>query len=140
MSISPLSIQPEVITLKSGATAVCLKCAGTYRVGSSGKPEARAIYEAACSSLEQASADALLLDYTELHYEWGDDMWLTFQVDHPSNDQELPFAVVVGDSCKDAIKSLLESDGGYDDWLHSGYVFFSKSIALAYLSDETSNA
>jgi hypothetical protein len=134
MNATLISIRNEVVPLPSGGTVLLLICSGKYRIGSSGKPDAKKIYDEACQLLRDKGANRLLLDYSGLDYEWGDDLWLTFQINHPDKDKELPFAVVVGPKCEEAIRSLLEDDGGFESWLDSGYIFHDTGAALKSLS------
>lgn len=84
--------------------------------------------------LHTTSASALLLDYTELDYQWGNDLMLTFQIDNPHNpSRALPLAVIVGAKCQAAIKSLLGVDGGFKSWLDAGFIFFDKTSAVDHL-------
>ena len=120
--------------------ALVVTCSGAYGVGSKGKPDARAIIAEIAKGLSATKVDSVLLDYTDLIYEWGDDIGATFYPDDPTDrDRVIPTAVIVGNNCKNAIQSLLESDLGFDSWLESGFIFFSKDAAEKYLSFEIRN-
>jgi len=132
---SSITLTGELISLASGRFGALVTCSGTYRVGSSGKPDAAAIRLETERLLSQTSAEAVLLDYSELDYRWGDDIWHTLQPEDPRDAERLiPVAVVAGMKSQEAIKSLLELDGGFASWLDSGFVFFSVADAARYLA------
>ncbi len=134
MTELPVSISHNILTHSRGVSILYLKCQGVYHFGSAGKPEAVEIYQRATQLLHTTSASALLLDYAELDYQWGDDLMLTFQIDNPHNpSRALPLAVVVGAKCQAAIKSLLETDGGFKSWLDAGFIFFEITSAVDHL-------
>jgi hypothetical protein len=131
----PLDLSHRMCALTNGRYALYLKCMGVYEIGSPGYAQADQIYTSAVALLRATHAACVLLDYTELDYQWGDDLWLTFQIEHPQDPRDcVPHAVIVGPRCSTAIKSLLEDDGGYDSWLDAGYVFFDEAPALEYLA------
>lgn len=85
--------------------ALIAKFAGHYREGSVGNPDAGFILGMARTAVEVWHAKALVLDFSELQYQWGDEMeWLL------PPDVPVPTAVVVGPGCGPAIATLLWED------------------------------
>lgn len=87
-----------------------IKFFGHYRYGSAGSNDAHYIY-AACKAAHTAwHTDANIIDFTELAYQWGDEMEgiFSFGWDRHTKSQH-PLAVIVGDSCREALRSLLGS-------------------------------
>jgi hypothetical protein len=84
-----------------------VKFTGKYRDGSSGRTDAIflvAIMEAVQKAWFSA---ALIIDFTDLSYHWGDEMDWIHEVGrfHPSPCHK-PMAIIVGDQCRTALKSL----------------------------------
>jgi hypothetical protein len=84
-----------------------IKFIGSYGHGGAGANDALYI-RAACEAAHTAwYSKANILDFTELDYQWGDEMQgvLAFGWDKVIKYQ-YPLAVVVGDSCRKALQSL----------------------------------
>ncbi|TYA14465.1 hypothetical protein FRY98_01905 [Paenibacillus faecis] len=111
-----------------------LKFIGSYGFGSGGNSDAtymRAMGEAA---LEAWDPDALILDLSDLDYEWGDMMDYVFDmgVDKYA-DLPFPKAMVVSERCEEAIRTLLlglYSPKGIEE---TGWVFRSLEDAWSYV-------
>jgi hypothetical protein len=86
---------------KHNPTALVLRFAGTYGVGSAGNGDGdfmRVITRAATSAWH---CHAVVYDLRELAYEWGDSIWGVFGHGVPPSGVEgLPCALVVSDSCR----------------------------------------
>ncbi|MCA9075827.1 MAG: hypothetical protein KDA93_12390 [Planctomycetaceae bacterium] len=77
-----------------------LAFAGTYRDGSSGAPDAHYIHGIASITDGAWRPCAVILDFSSLSYEWGDEMSLVLPPDDAEN------AVVVSDKCRRAISTI----------------------------------
>lgn len=109
--------------------------AGNYGYGSAGNGDAAymdAMYRAA---VEVIGPDGLILDFTDLNYEWGDllgrvlnppDRWA--QLESP------PFALVLGQGCEQGLRSLLLEDLGWSD-SELGWVFHGVADAQRYVGE-----
>ncbi len=84
---------------------------GSYRDGGDGKPDALYILAAAAAAREAWWCYSTILDFRELEYHWGDNMeWIT-RIGWDSGIRlHWPMAVVVGDKCRDALRSLLREE------------------------------
>ena len=80
------------------------KFRGRYRDGSAGAPDAAFIRGLTHTAIEVWRPAAVVLDLSELHYEWGDEMDLLFDV---GADQHVKSAIVVGPDCTKAIATLM---------------------------------
>ncbi len=81
------------------------KFAGHYREGSAGRPDACFVLGMARTAVEVWHAAALVLDLSELQYQWGDEMEHLLPP-----DVGVPAAVVVGPGCARSIATLLWDD------------------------------
>jgi hypothetical protein len=84
---------------------------GSYRDGAEGEPDARYILAAAAAAQKAWWAYSTILDFRELEYRWGDNMeWVAGIGWDPGVRLHWPLAVVVGDRCRDALRSLLRDE------------------------------
>ena len=77
---------------------------GRYRDGSAGAPDAALIRGLTHTAIEVWRPAAVVLDLSELHYEWGDEMATLFDV---GLDHNMKCAIVVGPACSKAIATLM---------------------------------
>jgi len=88
-----------------------IKFVGVYDYGSAGANDGlyiRAIYEAVHTAWY---THANILDFTELDYQWGDQMDHVFNFGWNSYIQyQHPLVVIVGERCREALQSLLTSN------------------------------
>jgi hypothetical protein len=77
--------------------------AADYRDGSEGAPDAHFMCGLTEIALEIWRPAALVLDLSELQYDWGDEMDLVLSV---GQRQHVPSAVVIGPGCSRAIATL----------------------------------
>ncbi|OBY76364.1 hypothetical protein BBG47_27545 [Paenibacillus sp. KS1] len=96
-----------------------LKFCGKYGYGSSGNADAvymRAIGKAAIEAWEPGG---LIIDFSELSYEWGDQIESVFFVGGDKyGDTPFPVALIVGKNSEEAIRTLLvglESEKGIEE-------------------------
>lgn len=88
---------------------------GTYRDGSAGATDADYILATSTAADKAWHSDTNILDFSELTYRWGDDMERVFSLGwDPVTQCKQPLVVVVGDRCRDALKSLMEDE--YDNY------------------------
>lgn len=92
-----------------------IKFTGSYRHGGAGHDDALYI-RAACEAAQTAwFSETNILDFSELDYQWGDEMEWAFSFAWDSSIKyQFPLAVVVGDKCRKALQSLLSSR--YEDY------------------------
>jgi hypothetical protein len=84
---------------------------GVYRNGAAGKGDALYIVAAAEAAQKAWWAPCTILDLRELQYTWGDEMeWITSIGWDRVTRCHAPLAIVVGDKCRAALKSLLEEE------------------------------
>lgn len=121
-------LQYEVHIGKSKAVNYCnimiLKFSGEYGFGSGGNSDA--IYMSAIGEavVEAWEPSGLILDFSELAYEWGDMIERVFDVGRAKyGDIPFPTALIVGERSEEAIRTLIlgvYSDQTIDDidWVH----------------------
>ncbi|MBW8847197.1 MAG: hypothetical protein JF607_19700 [Burkholderiales bacterium] len=108
---------------------------GSYGYGSDGNGDAvymDAMYRAA---FEVLRPDGLILDFSELGYQWGDLLGRVLNApDQWSERERPPFAVVLGAASEEGVRSLLLNDLGWSaDELT--WAFNEPLAAQAYVED-----
>lgn len=88
-----------------------MKFIGTYGYGSGGNGDARYMTAMTRAAIEYCDPDALIFDFSELRYEWGDMLGAVLTEGYRLwGDEDAPHAIVVSDLCEPAIRSLLSDD------------------------------
>lgn len=100
-----------------------VKYVGHYLDGAAGNADARYMYAMGKAALNAFEPSGLIIDLSELKYEWGDMLEIVFdmgaeQVYHG----RFPMATVVGPECQEAIRTLIhgiDSEKSIDeiDWM-----------------------
>ncbi|HWJ27479.1 MAG TPA: hypothetical protein VNS32_13120 [Flavisolibacter sp.] len=80
-----------------------IKVIGKYRDGSEGDDDAKLIKGMMVTGIDLWRPGSVLLDFTELQYEWGDYIDYVFE----ASDFNKPIAIVVGPKCRIAISTLI---------------------------------
>src|SRR5438477_2634638 len=84
---------------------------GIYRDGATGEGDALYIVATAKAAREAWWGPCTVLDLRDLEYRWGDEMeWIISIGRDPVTGCHAPLAIVVGDKCRVALKSLLEEE------------------------------
>ncbi len=111
-----------------------LKFMGVYGFGSTGNSDAifmRAIGEAV---LEAWEPGGLIIDLSELSYEWGDQLEYVFGMgSYKYRDMPFPIALIVGDKSEEAIRTLLVGIKSTKGLNEIGWVFKEISDAWNYI-------
>jgi hypothetical protein len=105
------SIQHEVFVSDDAAspTFLVVRYRGTYKIGAAGRGDALYIVAAAEAAQKAWWAPCTVLDLRELEYQWGDEMeWITSIGWDRGTRLHAPLAILVGERCRPALKSLLE--------------------------------
>lgn len=74
---------------------------GTYRNGSAGSPDAGLIKGIITTGLSVFDPFSLLIDLSDLEYNWGDNLDLSFEETEPTTT-----VVLVGEKCRRAMSTL----------------------------------
>jgi hypothetical protein len=86
---------------KHRPTALVLRFAGVYGVGSAGNGDAEFMRVITRAALEAWHCHAVVFDLRELAYDWGDAIWRVFgRGIRSSGVEDLPCALVVSDLCR----------------------------------------
>lgn len=108
---------------------------GEYGIGSAGNPDARYMGAMVEAAMTVFSPDGVINDFSKLKYEWGDQLSEVLYA--PSNlshlSPEPAFAIVTGNDCEPAIKSLLEDMG--DKFDEATWIFRDLAQAQSYVQD-----
>lgn len=90
------------------ADILVVKFTGVYRSGSSGNPDATYLYAKGEYGLSSVSCSGLILDMSELEYEYGDMMDAVFGIGAKKYlNKTFPTASIVGPMCKKGISTLM---------------------------------
>lgn len=94
-----------------GSDALVMKFIGTYGYGSGGNGDARYMIAVTKAAIEYSDPDALIFDFSQLRYAWGDMLEAVLSAGYRLwGDEDVPHAIVVSDLCEPAIRSLLSDD------------------------------
>lgn len=85
-----------------------VKFYGTYRIGSQGNPDAVFMRAVIHMFAEVCEPEAIILDLSELDYQWGDKMILILGHLIEFQDRPIIQATVIGDKSREGIDSLVE--------------------------------
>lgn len=98
---------------------------GNYRYGSSGKPDAGLIKGIITTGLSVFRPFSLLIDLSDLEYNWGDDLDLSFE-----ETASTAAVIVVGDKCRRAMSTLAFGMDTNKDIVDNDFFFddFDKAI------------
>lgn len=103
-----------------------VKYMGKYGFGSAGNDDARYMYAKAEYGLNIYEPNAVILDFSELEYQWGDMLELVFNVgSHQYIHKAFPKALVLGEKCRAAIATLIhgndEKTATSEDWIFDSF-------------------
>ncbi|MNI49415.1 hypothetical protein D3C73_1040250 [compost metagenome] len=134
--LSDLNVDFSMVTANDGLKRILIiKCSGTYRIGSAGDGDALYMLAMGRAALAAWSPSGVILDWSELDYQWGDllEMVLDVGVDQYLN-APFPRAVIVGDKCEEAFKTLILGFNGEDSIEKLGYVFRDIESGVNYIA------
>ena len=84
---------------------------GEYRYGAGGKSDALYICATATAAHKAWYTEGIIIDFSDLKYEWGDEMEWVFGIAQGGPTKcAFPLVVLVGSSCKQAIQSLIPQE------------------------------
>lgn len=89
-----------------GTDVLVLAYRGHYRDGSLGSPDAARMRADALAALAVWSDDALVYDFRELHYRWGNNLVDVFTAEPPDALEPIASAIVVGPDSRVGLGSL----------------------------------
>lgn len=134
--LSRIKYQVHVGTSKevSYLEIMILKFIGVYGFGSSGNSDAifmRAIGEAVIEAWQPAG---LIIDLSELSYEWGDQLENVFFIGSDKY-RNIPFpnALIVGENSEEAVRTLILGINSTEGINEIGWVFKDVSSAWNYI-------
>ncbi len=112
---------------ETDAPVLILQFSGEYRFGSAGNPDAYFMHAICSVAVIAWEPKAVILDLSELKYEWGDMLELAFNVPSRQPFLDPPLRVVVaGPQCREAIRTLVFGIGSTNtfadaDWLYEDF-------------------
>jgi hypothetical protein len=97
-----------------GVAVLVLAYRGTYRDGSQGTPDAGRMRADAVAALSVWSEDAVVFDFRELRYRWGNGMISVFAAEPPETLDPIASAVVVGPDSRAGLASLCKPEALFE--------------------------
>lgn len=114
---------------------------GTYRAGSYGNPDADALVLALHGMLRMLSPDALVFDFRELDYAWGNRMAEVLRCDNEERWLPIVRSYCVSDRCRSALASLgLDDEVMLDDLDDAVGVARDEALLLRALDEMNSRS
>lgn len=125
----------QLETDRSKPRILIAKFIGTYRPGSSGAPDACFIIGITTAACEMWGPSALILDFRQLSYVWGDEMdWLLGDF---GETMRRPTAIVGSELCLPAIGTLLYDETSTIPATDAENIFDNLDEAITYLHSRT---
>lgn len=107
---------------------------GHYPFGSSGNSDAHYMFAMGNAALHAYSPSGVIIDMSELHYEWGDMLEMVFGIGSDQYvDSEFPMATVVGPGCREAVRTLIHGENSDKQIEDIGWVFESLEAAWCHV-------
>ncbi len=114
---------------------------GTYRPGSYGNPDADALVLALHGMLRMLSPDALVFDFRELDYTWGNRMVEVLRCDHEERWLPIVRSYCVSDRSRSALASLgLDPEVMLDDLGEAAAIARDEALLLRALDEMNSRS
>lgn len=111
-----------------------LKFRGTYGFGSDGNSDAAYMSAIGKAVLEAWEPGGLVIDLSELTYEWGDRLEYVFSIGSDKySDTPFPVSLIVGKKSEEAIRKLLLGIDSNESIENTGWVFRDLDHAWNYV-------
>ena len=120
---------------KNRRSILVVRFIGEYREGSLGNPDVAFMNAMVSAGLTAWEPSAAVIDLSGLKYVWGDMLEVVLPDDAGEiGDARIPAALVVGDGCREAVRTLIFGENSSEslsevDWVHGGL-----KEALSYVS------
>lgn len=110
---------------------------GKYGFGSGGNNDAQYMYAKGEFGLNVYDPLGVVLNLTELEYEWGDMIDMVFNIgDNHYRELDFPLALVVGDKCKEALGTLFHGVESKESPTTREHVFDNFEEAWKYVEEK----
>ena len=111
---------------------VVMQFIGKYRDGCLGNPDAAFMDMMVTAALTAWEPSAAIIDLSQLNYVWGDMLEMIFPDDAGElGPRGLPSALVVGEECREAIRTLIFGVNGTESLSEVAWVHESLDDALS---------
>lgn len=111
-----------------------LKFTGHYGFGSEGNSDAAYMNAMGKAALEAWEPGGLIIDLSDLSYEWGDRLETLFNIGNEKYcDTPFPIALIVGPKSKEAIRTLLLGIDSKQEIEEIGWIFNCLDEAWEYI-------
>lgn len=114
-----------------------IKYSGKYGIGSAGNGDAQFMYAKGEYGLNCYEPMGVILDMSELEYEWGDMIDLVFSVgSNQYVDAKFPTALVIGEKCQEAIGTLVHGIDSKEPATTKDWIFDDFKCAWNFIEEE----
>lgn len=121
-------------SINSAYDILVVKYSGEYPFGSLGNSVARFMFAMGNAGLHAYEPCGVIIDMSELHYEWGDMLEIVFGIGAGQYlDTEFPVATVVGPQCREAVRTLIHGENSKKQLEDIGWVFDSLELAWEHV-------
>lgn len=122
LSLSELStLKCDFLEYSDAGHVLVVKFTGEYGVGSLGNGDGTYIAAQTLAGAIAFSPGAILIDFSEMSYEWGNTLLLVFQEIaqhfHEEGEVDLPVHVLAGEKSEAALRSLMSIQDDAE-WFH----------------------
>jgi hypothetical protein len=120
-------------------TILSLQFIGVYHEGTEGTPDADYMRAMTAACLEVWSPDAVIFDFTNLNYKWGNDLAEVIAYPMHVRSKDFPKCLVLSKSCADAVQSL---EFAFIDTFPTGFKIYhpTRTDAALYIKGLLRNA
>ena len=114
-----------------------IKYSGKYRIGSAGNGDAQYMYAKGEYGLNCFRPSAVILDLSEIEYEWGDMMDLVFDIgSNQYVNAEFPIALIIGEKCSEAIGTLIHGIDSKELATTEEWIFDNFELAWTFVEEK----
>lgn len=120
---------------KNRHSILVVRFIGEYREGSLGNPDAAFMGAMVLAGLTAWEPSAAVIDLSGLKYVWGDMLEVVFPDDDGEiGDARIPAALVVGDGCQEAVRTLIFGENSSKSLSEVGWIHGGLEKALSHVS------
>ncbi|MEP1027871.1 MAG: hypothetical protein ABJG68_16780 [Crocinitomicaceae bacterium] len=111
-----------------------IKYSGKYGFGSAGNGDAQYMYAKGEFGLNCYEPSAVILDFSQIEYEWGDLIEMVFSIgSNQYIDAEFPIALVIGKECSEAIGTLVHGIDSMESATTEEWIFDNFDLAWSFV-------
>lgn len=131
------SVRIGKVSAESYRSIMILSFKGEYGFGSRGNSDARYMSAIGKAVLDAWAPWGLVIDLSELKYEWGDELDRVFDIGSElARIKPFPVALTVGPASEEAVRTLILGIGAKETIKDIGWVFRSIEEGWTYVANQ----